>query len=460
MTDNDKSMATCREYGHTTSPRRKSVVAKRDKGGRKPKEIIVYLDDYVYNKDNVYETVYLDFRTDQDLETFKEAIGESDEETEKYLKYKAEGYLEITNYHSSKRLILGAYYALNVKLLKKLKAELHRDKRLLLLSYNLNNCNNQLLLPHGPLQPDNIQYDEPQKPELSDCFLYNDSLNLKVNNVGQANWNEIISYDRVSLVYDMGAPINATVQDVKNYIEEYTRTYQQDSPWLIISHWDKDHIHCLCVMTDDELKWFKGVICPFNMKSVVSKGLFARIKNSVGPNKMFSFKNRGRDHRFEYPRLQKIFENRGIWLFLGEKSRNINYSGIVMVVSGNKSHAVLTGDCLNVQACIATRFARFIGGAAKGHVLIIPHHGGKLKKQKILNYFSISSSINPRKALVSVGKGNPYKHPDGNTMSFFFDIMRNPINRTDEKGCIKEALSSDLSDDDHDYSKYLLDDAG
>lgn len=445
---NDRSMATDGKYGHMTSLRRKPGVIKADKRRRNANEVIVYLDDYIYSTDNVYQTVYLDFRTDKDLAAFKDAIGSSDEETRKYLEHKDEGYLEITNYHSSKRLTSGAYYALNVKSLKKLRAEQHRDHRLLLLSYNLDDCNDDFLLPHGELEPDKIEYDEPLRPELPDSFLYEESLKLKVNNVGQANWNEIISNDKVIFVYDMGAPISASIQDVRgNYIEKYAQPYQQDAPWLIISHWDKDHIHGLCVMSDDELKCFKGVICPFYMRSVVSKRLFARLKKAVGFQRMYSYKNRQRDHRYDYPRLQRIFENHGIWLFLGEESRNINYSGIVMVVSGNNSHAVLTGDCLNIQACYATRYSRFIGGAAKRHILVMPHHGGKFKKQKVFNFYRLSGSTHPRKAVVSVGKDNPYKHPDGDTLSYFKEMMYNPIDRTDEKGSIIEPLSKDVLED-------------
>ena len=435
-----------------------SVVAKTDNRRRRSKEVIVYLDDYVYSKDNTYKTVYLDFRTDKDLAAFKDVFGDSDGETGGYLKKKVEGFLEITNYHSPKRLTLGAYYALDVKLLKKLRAEYHIDQRLLLLSFNLEGINEKLLLPHGPLEPDNIQYDEPQKPELPDYFRCNDSLELKVNDVGQANWNEIIAYNKTALVYDMGAPINASIQDVRtNYLREYAQSYQQVLPWLIISHWDKDHIHSLCVMTDDELKCFKGVICPFNMKSVVSKRLFTRIKHSVGPNRMYSYKSRQRDCRFEYPRLRKIFENRGIWLFLGEESRNINYSGIVMVVSGDHSHAVLTGDCLNVQACYATRFARFIGGAAKGHILVVPHHGGKFPKQKIFNYFKLSGGSDPRKAIVSVGDSNIYNHPDENTIEFFNAIMNNPVECTSQKGSLKESLSDSYLEEMDLDNNYLAD---
>jgi hypothetical protein len=216
--DNDRSMATDGKYGHMTSLRRKHGVTKADKRRRNANEVIVYLDDYIYSTDNVYQTVYLDFRTDKDLAAFKDAIGSSDEETRKYLEHKDEGYLEITNYHSSKRLTSGAYYALNVKSLKKLRAEQHRDHRLLLLSYNLDDCNDDFLLPHGELEPDKIEYDEPLRPELPDSFLYEESLKLKVNNVGQANWNEIISNDKVIFVYDMGAPISASIQDVRGII--------------------------------------------------------------------------------------------------------------------------------------------------------------------------------------------------------------------------------------------------
>lgn len=451
-----------REYNYSTEPHRLPEswieVNNSDKRRRRPKEIIVYLDDYVYGKGNVYKTVYLDFRTENDYAAFKEAIGDGNNEIGNYLENKDEGYLEITNYHSSKRLALGTYYSLNVQLLNKLKAELHRDRRLLLLSYNLEVSTDELLLPHGPLEPDNIQYDEPQNPELSDCFLYNGCLTLNVNDVGQANWNEITAGNITALVYDIGAPIYASISDVRsNFIEKYAQSYQHNNPWLIISHWDKDHIHGLCVMNDDEINYFRGVICPFNMRSVVSKRLFSRLTDVLGAQRMYSYKNLQRDHRFKYPRLHKIYENKGIWLFLGEESRNINYSGIVMVVSGDHSHAVLTGDCLNVQACYATRFARFIGGAAKGHVLVVPHHGGKFSKQKIFNYFKLSGGSDPRKAIVSVGDSNIYNHPDENTIEFFNAIMNNPVECTSQKGSLKESLSDSYLEEMDLDNNYLAD---
>ena len=46
--------------------------------------------------------------------------------------------------------------------------------------------------------------------------------------------------------------------------------------------------------------------------------------------------------------------------------------------------------------------------------------------------------------VVSVGKDNPYKHPNRDTLSFFKDMMYNPIERTDEKGCVVELLGKDI----------------
>lgn len=75
------------------------------------KEIIVYLDDYKYSGDGNYDTMYLDFRTEDDYTRYMRELG---------LKEPTVGsYLQIDGYRSPKRLMRGAYYSLNMGMIKR-----------------------------------------------------------------------------------------------------------------------------------------------------------------------------------------------------------------------------------------------------------------------------------------------------------------------------------------------------
>lgn len=408
-----------------------------------PSEIIVYLDDYKYSKDGKYEEIYLDFRTDQDFTAYLNAMG---------LEPKNGSYLRIENYQPQKRLTKGAYYALNTRLLKTISSTDIEQSLLLFKSYDFSNAQNEenskypLLMPHGKLPPEAVNSNSHQKIELPQTYNYQADLSFQVNDVSQANWNEIRYGEQVILVYDVGAPITAKASEVKHYIDNYAASYTDDKPWLVISHWDKDHIHCLYGMDESQLKCFSGVICVDKMKSRMSKNIYASLLKAVGPGKMFCRANKQRTAHSDYPLLQLVYKNSAFTIYIAEDSRNINYSGIIMVVSGYDSHVVLTGDCLFVQASDAMEHAHNHNNTAIGHYLVVPHHGGNIKGKN--RFYHIPVGIVPKEAIISVDENNnSYGHPSSTMIGYLQSIADWSITRTDQNGSLKCVLSHDPIDD-------------
>lgn len=408
-----------------------------------PSEIIVYLDDYKYSEGGKYEEIYLDFRTDQDFTQYLKAMG---------LESKQGSYLRIENYQPQKRLTKGAYYALNTRLLKTIPSANIEQSLLLFRSYDFSNAQNEeknkypLLMPHGKLPPEAVNSNSHQKVELPEAYNYKADLSFQVNDVSQANWNEIRYGEQVVLVYDIGAPIKARASEVKHYIDKYAASYADDKPWLVISHWDKDHFHCLYGMDENQLKCFSGVICVDKMKSRMSKSIYASLLKALGPNKLFCRANKQRTAHSDYPQLQLVYNNSAFTIYIAENSRNINYSGIIMVVSGYDSHVVLTGDCLPVQASDAMEYAHNHNNTANGHYLVVPHHGGNIKGKDRL--YQIPLGIIPKEAIISVDENNnSYGHPSNTMMDFLQSLADWQIARTDQNGTIHRNLSHDPIDD-------------
>ena len=84
-----------------------------------------------------------------------------------------------------------------------------------------------------------------KKVTNSPMEVITNDLEFKVNDVSQGNWNEIRQNGIVRLVYDVGAPITASNTELQRYINQYAKQYAADHPYLVLSHWDMDHYHCL-----------------------------------------------------------------------------------------------------------------------------------------------------------------------------------------------------------------------
>lgn len=403
------------------------------------KEIIVYLDEYKYSGDGNYDIMYLDFRTISDYERYLRAVG---------IKERTRGsFLEIKGYHSPKRLMQGCYYSLNVDMLKQLTPKPHLESLILSQTYSFDNYQEHndkdtvLLQSHKPLDPMELRVTYHNQINDINELKYNFDLSFRVNNVSQANWNELLQEEHVKVVYDVGAPIYASTADVRSYIDTYASRYSETHPCLVLSHWDKDHYHCLLGMTDAEINNFSKFICVDKMQTKMSIELFKRIENILGKNRIYCIVPPAkRPGRSSHQMIHKYI-NDALCLYVGVNSRNINYSGIVLFAQGEKGNVVFSGDCMPVQAnhVLIQQLAKD-GYPACKHFLVVPHHGGDFtaKSHKI---YIIPSGIRPISAIISVDESNnSYGHPKKEMVNWLQSIAPWVIKRTDEVGIIKYDL--------------------
>ena len=401
-------------------------------------EIIVYLDDYKYGGDGYFETLFLDFRTMSDYERFvKELNIEHTEGT----------YIQINGYSSKKRLFRGSYYALNTEMLKQVRSEKVDGSLLLGYTFYFNNSSGQndtghsLLQSHTPLDPTQLYSPRHNRIERLDILVSDEDLEFKVNNVSQASWNEIRQNKKVKIVYDIGAPIYEKRQSLRQYIKQYAKGYSDDKPCLILSHWDKDHYHCLLEMTDLELLNFSKFICVDMTKSATSQRLYSRLQRVLGDKNIFSYEPEIRTPKSPFPQLHEVFVNNMISLYVAEKSRNVNYSELILFVKGKQGHVLMTGDSLPCQANEALQDLYDKHRLNTNHYLVVPHHGGDYAEKAIYKTYSIPQGINGMEAVISVDEANNiYGHPSQNMLDFLFRVANWGIKRTDKGGTVVRKL--------------------
>lgn len=230
-------------------------------------------------------------------------------------------------------------------------------------------------------------------------------LSIIIRNVGQGNWNEVSFDDHVRIVYDAGAPMNASKAEVRKIIGNRNILYGQSKPILILSHWDKDHYHSLIGMSDIELRNnFSAFICRNNLPNLTSRILFTRISKALGVSNIYTISAETRTKRggptFFSP-LNKL--NDQIVIYNAQYHKNRNISGIALSIKSQNSSIILPGDAHYDQ--ISRDILKHLN-YKHFHNLIVPHHGGNAGAY----IYNIPTLVNLNKAIISVGT-NHYKHP-------------------------------------------------
>ena len=402
------------------------------------KEIIVYLDDYKYGGNGKYDKLYLDFRTMRDYNYFIEGL---------QLEGTSGTYIEIDGYHSPKRLVRGAYYSLNTAMLRKLSPNGYEESHVLAWSYDFsgydgpNDKSFHLLQTHEPLDPDELIARVHNRLMTFDELMSPNDLEFRVNDVSHANWNEVRQDEKVRIVYDIGAPITASKNKVRQYITQYAAQYTTDHPCLVLSHWDKDHYLCLLGMSDDEIKSFSKVVCVDKMKSVTSQRLFQKLLDVLGESNVYCYDPRSRTIGSSYPLMHAEFSNDVIRVYTGESSRNTNYTGVVISVNGDRGNVIFTGDCLPAQANEVLQDLYHKQALSKDHYLVVPHHGGDFKSKPVYKTYQIPHGINAKEAIISVDEmNNTYGHPDQDMLNWLGKVATWAIVRTDKVGTVEVKL--------------------
>lgn len=116
-------------------------------------------------------------------------------------------------------------------------------------------------------------------------------------------------------------------------------------------------------------------------------------------------------------------------IYTGTDTSDLNNSSIILKLTYKKTSYLFTGDATNITE------KKILNKDIKSDVLKIGHHGSKYSSTE-----NFIKKINPKYAIISVGKGNKYGHPNIETIN-----LLNKYNiktyRTDELGTI--LLTSD-----------------
>ncbi len=399
-------------------------ISKKDVVHQSHTDCLVLLVDYIKLKDNKIEAI-VDFRTNKDLEHFNQSFD---------FPYVTVTAIALKYFSSSKRLRRGSYYILNLDLLKQYPFLPTQNSYLIGGAFNLsemaipNNNEGDVLQWHHGFDPSEMTMESvPSSPPSS--IERTDDLQLFVNSVGQANWNELRNGAKVEVVYDAGAPLYASKKYVDSIFDDRKSDLIQSRPILILSHWDLDHIHCLKKLTDTDIRdCFSALICVDKVKSITSKTILENFFRALGKLNVYCLpiplKTNGVN--------MHLWQNLGcVSLYQGEQNRSINFCGLVMFVRGGNKSANYTGDCKLSQADNVFCQEPYSKKNSSKHILIAPHHGGNFQPED-RHYSGLCDRI-----VISVGI-NPYGHPCEIMLNYFHGL--GPTVRTDEVGDILELL--------------------
>ena len=394
------------------------------------KECIVYLEITQKVEDGIYDA-YVDFRRIEDMYVFKLVCDERDNFGQRNT------YLYLKSFKSAKRLIRGCYYALNLALLLDFPYSIDEDSLLVGRTYDLSQMempqheSDELLQRHQPLDFEQMLVMHPNN-DIQIPPIQNANLQLLVRDVGQANWNELLEGDTIKVIYDIGAKLNASRAEVAAVFDARKNDIMRDKPILVLSHWDMDHIHCLRYLEDRDISaCFSRLICVDKMKSVTSTRVYSSFVSELGAANVSCIQPPVRTNGT----TMHLWKRAGdVVFYVGEKSRNINFSGVCMFVYGSSQSVAFTGDVRLDQAKNMYDQELNLGQNKERHVLIAPHHGGDYSA--LHRVYSLPLS----EVFISVGRNNIYGHPEPHMLSYLEVLSGYNVQRTDAVCDILERL--------------------
>jgi beta-lactamase superfamily II metal-dependent hydrolase len=363
-----------------------------------PTDVLVLIEEV----DIAYGTVVFDFIDSNQLEKFNSIFNQQ-------INIEKSTMVKIINY-KQKSIRENTVYAIEIKIIEALKSE------------NIEQINNSYLFGYSidlknisePIFKTSVSIGDFDKLELNSYYSgdgkidfldinFRGKISLNVRNVGQGNWNEILVNENVKVVYDAGAPMNANKDKIRQYIGKKPNEYLDNKPSLFLSHWDKDHYHCLLGMTDSELNCFANFICPDLLPNITSQLLYSKIERAIGTENIFTINNIPRRDRSEQSRLELISPTtNNLMVFNSLENKDRNMSGIVLAIKAIKSSVVLPGDCHYYQI---SDYVLPLLNYKHNHSMVVPHHGGKAGEYK----YNLMPGVKSQVAVISVG--NKYGHP-------------------------------------------------
>lgn len=370
-----------------------------------PEDIIVYVEEV--NKEENY--IVIDF-LDTDQHRKFTSLLDYDSEVDKT------SMTLIRNYYPRKRIQENTAYAINIRILLQFSSLIsYYQEKSNLFKYQIDLPENKVELFSVSVsisdieKPfDNFAIDFYKNLTTLD-FSLKGKLQLKVRNVGLANWNELLLDGKVVLVYDAGAPTFASKENVRNIIGNKVEEYLKSKPILILSHWDKDHYHSLLEMTDDEIKCFSCFVCINRAVTNMSTILLERFISVLGHKNIIIISNKPKDKKVGTPPLYLLSnKDSQLLLYTSMYHKIKNISGLVLALRTQSSSVIFSGDCYYSQ--LSENVLPQLN-YINNHNLIVPHHGGFAGKY---NYES-KNALN-KNAIISAGKSK--KHPSKHYTDF------------------------------------------
>lgn len=379
---------------------------------RADKWITVYLSDYSEGEKGCYDLV-LDFYTLFDYFRYLEFQGESGEDSYSFNVEtpRLSTFFYVADYRGEEKPHRGHYY-MNLEVLAErwqrgtvAPPEGNRPAYYIA-SYSGNqenkNTDGQLLIAAEPMvYPQRMFLDYLNKAALP--ALKTTDYKLKVNNVEQGNWNEILADNEPYLMFDIGT--NAFGDNIENDIQRQLRNHplQKDVTALFISHWHADHYNILTGMNNAERNHIKQLVCTSSIYNLTAFNII--LWYNLNPQTTLCMLNH--PSRVKWQRKELIDGILYMYVRRFVKS-NPNNGGLLLYFNGAKNSVTLTGDANYSTIQEVTNDGITKANSQGGYYLVVPHHGGSAGKYTC----NIDARVQKHEAIVSVGEINPYNHPD------------------------------------------------
>jgi len=257
----------------------------------------------------------------------------------------------------------------------------------------------------------NLEKDDLKTPavtEINDKLSPSGSLKVSYIDVGQAD-SILIQTDNYNMLIDAGN--NADGSKLVNYLKSLGIT---EFKYVIGTHPHEDHIGGL----DDIINAFK-IDSIFLPDAYTTTATFESVLDAIEQNNLeITIPQIGDKYQLGQANFEIIYS--------GSEEEDLNDSSIVLKLTYNNNSFLFTGDATSRVEEIILNQKKDI----QVDVLKVGHHGSKYSSSN-----SFLKKVNPKYAIISVGKDNNYDHPNITTVNKLKKLGIT-IYRTDELGTI------------------------